>query len=232
MYPSGKQVIKAFIANDFQFIDVNGQVITDLSDASIKVVDRVRITWRIQNNCQNNQKVTLPCDKTNPTICPILAALRLVLRARCLSQPDSMPVAHIYWSSKLQTETATSTMEAEIIALGSCCRELLPIIALVDKMGIAVGIKKPDDDDPSSSTMHITIHEDNSGALILATTPPPQFTPRSKHYVIKTNWWCEKIIEKKINVTLIIMRLQKGDIFTKMPSQVIFKFLWNLLHGW
>jgi len=72
---------------------VNGQVITELSDASIEVVNRVRITWRIQKNCQNNQKITLLCDKTNPTICPVLAALRLVLRARCLSQPDSMPVA-------------------------------------------------------------------------------------------------------------------------------------------
>jgi hypothetical protein len=123
-------------------------------------------------------------------------------------------------------------MEAEIIALGSCCRELLPIIALVDEIGIAVGIKKPDDNDSSSSTMHVTIHEDNSGALILATTPPPQFTPRSKHYAVKTNWWREKIIEKKINVAPIETRLQKGDIFTKMPSQVIFEFLRNLLQGW
>jgi hypothetical protein len=32
-------------------------------------------------------------DKTNTAICPVLAALRLVLRARCLLQPDSMPVA-------------------------------------------------------------------------------------------------------------------------------------------
>ncbi len=55
----------------------------------------------------------------------------------------------IYWLSKLHTETATSTMEAEIIALGSCCRELLHIIALDDKIGIAVGIKKPDDNDSS-----------------------------------------------------------------------------------
>jgi hypothetical protein len=138
----------------------------------------------------------------------------------------------IYWSSKLQTETATSTMEAEIIALGSCCRELLPIIALVDEIGVAVGYKKPDDDDPSSSSMHVTIHEDNSGALILATTPPPQFTPRSKHYAIKTIWFREKIIEKKIKVVPIETRLQKGDIFTKMPSQVIFEFLRNLLQGW
>ena len=93
VYPSGRRVIKAFIANDFQFIDLTGQVITELSDASIDVVNRVHITWRIQKNHQNNQKITLSCDKTNPTICPVLAALRLVLRARRLSQPDSTPVA-------------------------------------------------------------------------------------------------------------------------------------------
>jgi len=51
----------------------------------------------------------------------------------------------IYWSSKLLTKIATSTAEAEIIALGSCCRKLLPIIALVDEIGVAVGIKKPND---------------------------------------------------------------------------------------
>jgi len=72
---------------------VTGQVFTDLSDASIDVVNRVRITWHIQKNRQNNQKITLSRDKTNPTICPVLTALRLVLRARRLSQPDSMPVA-------------------------------------------------------------------------------------------------------------------------------------------
>jgi hypothetical protein len=93
VYPSGKQVIKAFTANNFQFFDKNSQVITELSDAFIEVIDRVSITWRIQKNCQNNQMVTLSSDKTNTLICPVLAALRLVLRAHCLSQPDSMPVA-------------------------------------------------------------------------------------------------------------------------------------------
>ncbi len=41
----------------------------------------------------NNQTVTLLSDKTDTAIFPVLAALRLVLRARCLLQPDSMPVA-------------------------------------------------------------------------------------------------------------------------------------------
>ncbi len=93
VYPSGKQVIKAFTANNFQFFDKNSQVIAELSDASIKVADRVRTTWRIQRNCQNNQMVTLLSDKTNTAICSVLAALHLVLRAHCLVQPDSMPVA-------------------------------------------------------------------------------------------------------------------------------------------
>jgi hypothetical protein len=35
VYPSGRRVIKAFIANDFQFIDVTG---------SIDIVDRLRVT--------------------------------------------------------------------------------------------------------------------------------------------------------------------------------------------
>jgi hypothetical protein len=138
----------------------------------------------------------------------------------------------IYWSSKLQTETATSTVEAEIIAFGSCCRKLLLIIALVDEIGVAVGIKKPNDNDSNLSTMHVTIHKDNSGALILATMLSPQFTPHSKQYAITTIWFREKIIEKKIKVAPIKTRLQKGDIFTKMPSQVIFEFLWNLLQEW
>ncbi len=93
VYPSGKQVIKAFTANYFQFFDKNSQVITELSDTSIEVVNRVRITWHIQKNTQNNQTVTLLSDKTNIATWPILAALHLVLRARRLSQPDSMSVA-------------------------------------------------------------------------------------------------------------------------------------------
>jgi hypothetical protein len=93
VYPSGKKVIKAFTANNFCFFDKNSQAITELSNNSIDRVDRVCITWRIQKNCQNNQMVTLLSDKANTAICPVLATLHLVLRARRLSQPDLMPVA-------------------------------------------------------------------------------------------------------------------------------------------
>jgi hypothetical protein len=37
----------------------------------------------------------------------------------------------VFWQLKLQTETAPSTMEAEIIALSACYRELFPITDMV-----------------------------------------------------------------------------------------------------
>ncbi len=72
--------------------------------------------------------------------------------------------------SKLQTETALSTMEAEIIALAHCCRELFPIMDMVSLLGTKVGLPV------SEATMKVSIHEDNAGALVLAETLPPQFT--------------------------------------------------------
>ena len=84
-------------------------------------------------------------------------------------------------------------MEAEIVALASCCRELFPIIDMVNEIGDAVGLRQSE-----RAKMHIKIHEDNSGALVLAQTIPPQFTPRSNHYAIKTHWWREQVIKRGI----------------------------------
>jgi hypothetical protein len=96
------------------------------------------------------------------------------------------------WQSKLQTETALSTMEAEIIALAACMRELIPIIDIVQSLADAVGRQT------GVVNMKVSVHEDNSGAL--AETLPPQFTPRSKYYTIKTIWiWFRKEIHININ---------------------------------
>jgi len=86
----------------------------------------------------------------------------------------------VLWQSKLQTETALSTMEAEIIALSACCRELFPIIDMVSSVTNSVNLPI------GKTTMNVSIHEDNSGALVLCKTLPPQFTPRSKYCAIKT----------------------------------------------
>jgi hypothetical protein len=95
VYPSGKKVIKAFIADDFVFLDKSGKIIDSqsLTDESSDVVKKLRCTWRIQKNRCNGQAITLSSDDKHPQLCPVRAALRLVLRARRCGQPDDRPVA-------------------------------------------------------------------------------------------------------------------------------------------
>jgi hypothetical protein len=61
-------------------------------------------------------------------------------------------------------------MEAEIIALAACMRELILIIDIVQSLADAVGIPAGD------VNMRVSVHEDNSGALVLTETLPLQFT--------------------------------------------------------
>ena len=126
----------------------------------------------------------------------------------------------VLWMSKLQTETALSTMEAEIIALAHCCRELFPIMDQVAELGAVVGLKTDE-----LTTMNVSIHEDNAGALVLAKTIPPQFTPRSKYYAIKTVWFREEIQKRKIKLLKIDTVQQLGDIFTKGLTRATFEYL-------
>ena len=132
----------------------------------------------------------------------------------------------VHWQSKLQTETALSTMEAEIVALAHSCRELFPIMDMVSSIGPVVGLEVGD------TSMNVSIHEDNTGALILAETLPPQYTPRSKHYAIKTVWFREAIVKRGIKLVKIATIEQLGDIFTKSLPRVTFEYLRKKLMGW
>ncbi len=58
-YPSGKSVIKAFIANNFMFYDEKKRIVKNLNKDSLQHACFVKITWRIQKNCQNGQSITL-----------------------------------------------------------------------------------------------------------------------------------------------------------------------------
>ena len=131
------------------------------------------------------------------------------------------------WVSKLQTETALSTMEAEINALAHCCRELFPVMDVVQEMGESIGLATKD-----LTSMHISVHEDNAGALILAETIPPEFTPRSKYYAIKTVWFREEIVKRGIKLLKIETTEQLGDIFTKGLPRATFEYLRKKMIGW
>ena len=131
------------------------------------------------------------------------------------------------WVSKLQTETALSTMEAEIIALAHCCRELFPVCDVVEEVGSVVGLETKD-----LTSMHVSVHEDNAGALVLAETIPPEFTPRSKYYAIKTVWFREEIVKRGIKLLKIDTVEQLGDIFTKGLPRATFEYLRKRMMGW
>ena len=73
----------------------------------------------------------------------------------------------IVWVSKLETKTALSMMEAEIVALAHCCRELYPVCDIVKEVDDVAGLGTDD-----LSLMHVSVHEDNAGALVLAETIP------------------------------------------------------------
>jgi hypothetical protein len=56
------------------------------------------------------------------------------------------------WMSKLQSKTALSTMDAEIIALVHCCRELFPVINIVTEVGEVLGLKTKE-----MASIHVSI---------------------------------------------------------------------------
>jgi hypothetical protein len=92
VYPSGHQVIKAFTAKDFSFFDKSKCQMKVSNNSSFDIANSVRITWHIQNNCQNGQTNTLLSNNANPDFYPVICTLRMVLRARTLKQPNSMPL--------------------------------------------------------------------------------------------------------------------------------------------
>ena len=132
----------------------------------------------------------------------------------------------VLWVSKLQTETALSTMEAEINALAHSCRELFPIIDMTKSLGKAIGMPT------GETTINVSIHEDNAGALVLAKTLPPQFTPRSKYYASKTIWFREEINKRGIKLMKIDTVEQLGDMFTKGLPRATFEYLRKRIMGW
>ena len=69
------------------------------------------------------------------------------------------------WSSKLQTEIATNTMQAEYIAISTACRDVIPLVRLIKEVTSFCKL-----DNLDISILKTTIYDDNEGALKLANT--------------------------------------------------------------
>jgi hypothetical protein len=125
----------------------------------------------------------------------------------------------VIWSSKLQGDIATSTMEAEYSALSMAMRELLPFRELLLTLAPSIGIVAT-----HSTHFQTTVHEDNAGALALANMEPGRITPRSsKHYyAVKMHWFRSKLDPNgshPITIKKIDTQFQRGRYLHQRPHK-------------
>eukprot|EP00804_Cyclotella_cryptica_P016960 CCRYP_001892-RA/>CCRYP_001892-RA protein AED:0.32 eAED:0.41 QI:0/0/0/1/1/1/2/0/530 len=131
----------------------------------------------------------------------------------------------VLWKSKLQTEIALSTMDAEYVALSQACKDLFPIMDISKELCVALGLPQS-----AVANMHVWIFEDIVGALTLAGLEPRCMTPQSKHYAIKYHWFHDQVAQRCIHLVKIDTKDQLGDIFTKalctLPLPICNLFSW------
>jgi len=135
----------------------------------------------------------------------------------------------ILWASKLQGCIALSTMEAEYVALSTACRDLIPLRNTLQELVATFDLGLP-----TPPIIHSTIWEDNSGALKLANMALPRVTPKSKHFGVKYHWFRSLVTgpDGDFQVRPICTTLQRGDIFTKGLTSVVFAKIRKLIMNW
>jgi hypothetical protein len=135
----------------------------------------------------------------------------------------------IIWCSKLQTEIALSTAEAEYIAMSHALRETIPIQNLIKEISCIFHMPTPMTD------FCITLHEDNLLAIAMAESL--KITPRTKHIAIKYHHFYSRVRTSSsksgdIKMKSISTKKQLADIFTKPVDSVGFFALCMMLSGW
>jgi hypothetical protein len=131
----------------------------------------------------------------------------------------------IIWKSKLQTQIALSTTEAEFMALSTALRETIPLMELVKELqqnGYDLTATKP--------TVHCRVFEDNSGALEIATVP--KMRPRTKFINVQYHHFRQYVDRNEISILPINTNDQCADILTKLVSLAKLNELWFCIMGW
>ena len=102
----------------------------------------------------------------------------------------------VIWASKVQTEIALSTTEAEYLAISTATREVLPLMELIQEMqsqGFGLQATTPH--------LHCRVFEDNSGAVELATSVKnPKMCPRTRHINTKYHHLRNKVQDGTISI--------------------------------
>ena len=152
----------------------------------------------------------------------------------------------LLWVSKLQTQIALSTMEAEYVALSQSMRDLIPIRHILQEIMETVFAVQPtiayhahskafEDVGPGtiptvSNIEQSTVYEDNHACLKFARMA--QLSPRTKHIGIPYHWFRTQVVNLSINIEPVSTTKQLADQFTKGLSLVPFQISRRILMGW
>lgn len=151
--------------------------------------------------------------------------------------------APLMWVSKMQTQVALSTMEAEYIALSQSMRDLIPIREVLKEIMTIVFETIPTITyhshckafaDTIGTAPHVipqsTVYEDNDACLKFARMP--KLTPRTKHIGIPYHWFRTQVERLEIKIEGIDTKVQLGDQFTKGLPVDAFRVARKRLMGW
>jgi hypothetical protein len=121
----------------------------------------------------------------------------------------------ISWASKLQTDVALSTTEAEYNALSTSLREVIHLMQLVEEAK-----EKGWDTYTGVPQVHCKVFEDNIGALEMANLP--KMRPRTKHLCTRLHHFRERVRKGLISVHHVATDLQIADLLTKPQPEPLF----------
>ena len=135
----------------------------------------------------------------------------------------------VFWQSKLQTEIALSTAEAEYIAMSQALRETIPLHSLMKEINGVFELYIPE------PKFVLKVHEDNQSCIAMGKNP--KFTPRTKHIAIKYHHFRKHVKTSSnkdgfIQIVYCPTHDQLADIFTKPTTDEIFFKLRKELMGW
>jgi hypothetical protein len=152
--------------------------------------------------------------------------------------------APLLWVSKMQTQIALSTMEAEYIALSQSMRDLFPIReVLKDIMSIvfnhtaniayhshSAAFEEISHDTVLHTIPQSTVYKDNEACLKFARMP--KLTPRSKHIAIPYHWFRTQVETLQIHIERVDTSMQLADQLTKGLTVDQFRSARKCLMGW
>jgi hypothetical protein len=99
----------------------------------------------------------------------------------------------IYWKSKLQTEIALSTTEAEYIALSTALMEVIPLLTVMEEINEVFPLMM------NPLNFYCKVWEDNQSCIAMATSQ--KFLPQATHIMLKYHHFKQYVKSRKIQIS-------------------------------